>query len=80
MENYEVTLSLLGHHVRKEEAYSEELKKALSYINTIFFMEEQLSKHVKEGGIEYIKSDDFQSTRACINSNKMNLINLISSL
>lgn len=80
MENYEVILSLLGHHVRKEEAYSEELKKVLSYINTIFFMEEQLSRSVKEGGIEYIKSDDFKSTKACIDHNKINLIKLISSL
>lgn len=80
MESYEVTLSLLGHHVRKEEAYSDELKKALSYINTIFFMEEQLSKKVKEGGIEYIKSEDFQSIRACININKIKLSHLILSL
>jgi hypothetical protein len=80
MEHYEVILSLLGHHVRKEQAYSEELKTALSLLETIFFMEEQLRRSIKEEGIEYIKSDDFKSNKSCTNSNKVKLINLIASL
>lgn len=80
MENYEVILSLLGHHIRNKEAYSDDLKQALSSLNTIFFMEEQIKKHIKQVGIDYIKSEDFQRTKSCIDSNKVNLIKIISSL
>lgn len=82
MEKYHETLtSLLNSHINNNRAKSNELKEAIDTLSTLFFLEEQKARAIREQGvIQYVKTDGFQSMCASIDHNKVKLIKLISSL
>ena len=83
MENqhFEVVMSLMTHHIKGNKRDSQQLKDALDILHTIFFMLEQIEVGKKrEGLLNYIGSDEFQRIHACIDSNKLKLFKIISSL
>ena len=82
MEKYHETLtSLMNHHINSNMEKSDELKAAIDTLSTLFFLEEQKARAIREQGvIQYVKTDGFQSICASIDHNKVKLIKLISSL
>lgn len=80
-QQFEVSMSLMAHHINDNRRDSQELKEALDILHTIFFMLEQIDVGKKsEGILNYVGSDEFHKIHACIDSSKLRLFKIIASL
>lgn len=79
-QQFEVSMSLIMHHIKDKRASSEELKEVLDILHTIFFMRDQIELGIKREGIDYIGTDDFHRVHRCIDANKVKLFKIIASI
>ena len=77
---HEPILSLLKMHIEGNKVKSAELTESLSLLHSILLFEQNIAERIELLGHSYIGSDDFRDLTNLIDSNKIRLIKIISSL
>jgi hypothetical protein len=77
---HETLLALLKMHIDSDKVKSAEFTEILSLLHSISLFEQNVKERIDFLGHSYIGSKDFHDLRNLIDSDKVRIIKLISSL